>query len=164
MTKPIVYIETTIPSFYHDPRESQAVISRRVWTRRWWASAAAACDLITSEEVLLELSGGTGPLVPLRLAFLKGIPVLQVTPAVIETAETYIRHKLMPGRPSGDAFHLALASHHGCDFILTWNCRHLANANKFAHVRRINQRLGLRIPELVTPQQLLGGRDERSTG
>lgn len=156
MPKSIVYIETTVPNFYYDLRSSAAVTSRRFWTCEWWASAAARHDLITSEEVLLELSAGTSHLVPLRLALLDHIPVLQITPAVIETAETYIRHKLMPGRPSGDAYHLALASHHGCDFILTWNIRHLANPNKLAHARHMNQRLGLPLPQVVTPLDLLG--------
>jgi hypothetical protein len=66
----------------------------------------------------------------------------------------------MPSKPtSGDATHLALASYHGCDFLLTWNCRHIANPNKAAHILRINTRLGLHVPRLVTPLDLLG-RDE----
>ena len=68
----------------------------------------------------------------------------------------------MPADIGGDALHLALASYHECDFLLTWNCRHLANANKFGHVRRINTLLGLHIPALVTPLELLGGIDEYS--
>jgi hypothetical protein len=55
--------------------------------------------------------------------------------------------------------HLALASYHKCDFLLTWNCRHLANANKFGHIRRVNTMLGLFVPLLVTPLELLGGKE-----
>jgi len=62
----------------------------------------------------------------------------------------------MPADPVGDALHLAVASNHKCDFILTWNCRHLANANKFARIRRVNGMLGLFVPSLVTPLELLG--------
>ena len=51
---------------------------------------------------------------------------------------------------------LALASHHKCDFLVTWNCRHLANANKFGHIRRVNTMLGLFVPALVTPLELIG--------
>ncbi len=69
--------------------------------------------------------------------------------------ETYIRHSLMPADPTGDALHLALASYHECDFLLTWNCQHLANANKFQHIRLVNGMLGLRVPSLVTPLELL---------
>ena len=56
----------------------------------------------------------------------------------------------------GDALHLAIASYHRCDFLVTWNCKHLANANKFGHIRRINGILGLSVPSLVTPLELLG--------
>jgi hypothetical protein len=62
----------------------------------------------------------------------------------------------MPANPLGDALHLAMASYHRCDFLVTWNCRHLANANKFAQIRRVNSLLGLFVPTLVTPLELLG--------
>jgi hypothetical protein len=156
MSKPIAYIETTIPNFYYDPRFSPAVISRRAWTREWWASAADTYNRLTSEIVVEELSAGTSKFVPLRLALLKDLPELGVTAHVEAVARTYIQNKLMPRHPGGDAFHLALASYFECDFIVTWNCAHLANPNKFAHMREINRRLGLPTPELVTPQQLLG--------
>lgn len=81
--------------------------------------------------------------------------MLKITPAVAETVQVYIRHKLMPANPGGDALHLALASHYECDFIVTWNCKHLANPNKFAHIRNINGVLGLSVPEIVTPLILL---------
>ena len=87
------------------------------------------------------------------------LPLLPIEPAVAEIATAYIRHKLMPADPAGDALHLALASYHKCDFLLTWNCQHLANANKFGHIRRINTLLGLFVPTLATPLELLGDND-----
>ena len=60
----------------------------------------------------------------------------------------------------GDALHLAIASYHKCNFLVTWNCAHLANANKFGHIRRVNTMLGLFVSALVTPLELLGERDE----
>jgi predicted nucleic acid-binding protein len=162
MPKPLAYIETTIPNFYYDLRSSEAVTTRRTWTREWWDSARHSFDLVTGQEVLLELSAGTSPLVPLRLGLLNDLPVLPITGAVNETVQTYIKHRLMPGRRSGDAIHVALASHHGCDLILTWNCRHLANPNKFAHLGHLNRLLGLRVPEIVTPLQLLRRADDGS--
>ena len=62
----------------------------------------------------------------------------------------------MPQNPVGDALHLALASYHKCDYLLTWNCKHLANPNKFQRIRLVNTSLGLYIPALVTPNQLIG--------
>jgi hypothetical protein len=63
--------------------------------------------------------------------------------------------RLHPNNPGGDAFHLAIASFHRCDFLVTWNCQHIANANKFGHIRRVNGILGLGNPALVTPLELL---------
>jgi hypothetical protein len=79
-----------------------------------------------------------------------------VEPAITEIVKVYIQQHLMPNDPVGDALHLALASYHKCDFLLTWNCRHLANANKFGHIRRVNVMLGLYVPTLVTPLELIG--------
>ena len=62
----------------------------------------------------------------------------------------------MPRQPAADALHLALALHYACDMLLTWNCIHLANPNKLHHIETINKRLGLPIPAVVTPLQLLG--------
>ena len=83
------------------------------------------------------------------------LPLLDVNDAVIEAVEAYIANHVMPNDPGGDAFHLAVASFHRCDFLVTWNCRHIANANKFGHIRRVNGILGLGSSALVTPLELL---------
>ena len=66
----------------------------------------------------------------------------------------------MPQDVLGDALHLALASYHKCDYLLTWNCKHLANPNKFKHMRIVNTSLGLYTPEITTPNQLIGISDD----
>ena len=66
----------------------------------------------------------------------------------------------MPADPSGDALHLAIASFYGCEFLATWNCKHLANANKFGAIARVYGKLGLAVPALVTPLELIGAGDE----
>lgn len=160
MSKPRVYVETSIPSFYHTRRKSPGAIARQDWTRRWWAVARERYLLLTSEAVLIELRAGSDPIREKRLAMLADLPRLASGPPVVEILETYFRHRLMPRDPSGDALHLALASYHRCDFLVTWNCRHLANANKFGQIRRINTKLGLYVPTLATPMELLGEYDE----
>ena len=85
------------------------------------------------------------------------IPLVSIEAEIAEIIQVYIEHKVMPDNPLGDALHLALASFHKCEFLLTWNCKHLANANKFGHIRRINALLGLYMPSLVTPLELLEG-------
>jgi predicted nucleic acid-binding protein len=160
MTKPRVYVETTIPSFYHEVRTSPDIVARRDWTRQWWETALERYELVTSPAVLDELAGGRPERGETRLELVRGLPVLAVEPAISEIVQTYIRYKLMPADPSGDAMHLALASYHKCDFLVTWNCHHLANANKFGHIRRVNTMLGLFVPALVTPLELLGETNE----
>ena len=71
--------------------------------------------------------------------------------------EVYIERNVMPRNPLGDALHLALASYYKFDYLLTWNCKHLANANKFNHIRQVNTLLGLHVPILTTPLELMGG-------
>lgn len=162
MLKLRVYVETTIPSMYHEVRTAPDIVARREWTRQWWKVAPELHDLVTSPAVLDELSEGVPERSARRLALIADLPVLPVEPPVIEIVQAYIQHKLMPADPGGDALHLALASYHKCDFLATWNCRHLANANKFGHIRRVNTLLGLFVPALVTPLELLGGMDERN--
>lgn len=151
-----VYIETTIPSFYHEPRSEPDMVARRDWTRAWWDDHRTGFELLTSAAVLDELESGTFPQKADALSLIEGVQLLSIDEAIADVVEAYIKHQVMPADPAGDALHLALASFHKCDFLLTWNCRHLANANKFAHIRRVNAILGLFVPELVTPLELLG--------
>jgi hypothetical protein len=155
MPKKRAYVETTIPNFYYDFRESPAVASRREATRRWWPTAAERYDLVTSMAVVDELSAGTSNMTGLRLSLLAHLPKLPLLSAVGDIVQVYLENKLMPAKPSGDALHLALASFFECDLIVTWNCRHLANPNKAEHIRRVNARLELGVPTLVTPLELL---------
>ena len=126
-------------------------------------SAGNDYELVTSPAVLDELTAGLANRSTEWLALVRDLPLLPVEKAISEIVQTYVRHKIMPSNPSGDALHLALASYHKCEFLVTWNCKHLANANKFGHIRRVNGMLGLFVPALVTPLELLGGRDERDS-
>lgn len=152
-----VYIETTIPSFYYEVRHEPEMVAMRNWTRQWWDKHAHQYELITSELVLDELERGVYPCKEEVLRLIEDLPFLAVDSEVIEIAKVYIVHKTMPKDPTGDAMHLALSTYHKCDFLLTWNCNHLANANKFGHIHRVNAMLGLATPNLVTPLELLGG-------
>jgi predicted nucleic acid-binding protein len=157
--RPKVYIETTIPSFYYEDRRDAASVARRNWSRQWWALAKDRFELLTSVAVLEELGNGHYPKQQKCIRLLDEVPLVVIEPEIIEVVQVYISHKVMPSDPAGDALHLAVASHHKCDFLLTWNCRHLANANKFGHIRRINTLLGLFVPNIVTPLELLGDED-----
>lgn len=90
------------------------------------------------------------------------LPLLPIETDIAVIVRAYLQHKLMPADPTGDGLHLALASYRKCDFLATWNCQHLANANKFGHIRRLNTLLGLFVPTIATPLELLGGPDDAS--
>jgi predicted nucleic acid-binding protein len=155
MSKPRVYIETTIPSAYYTDRRDARMVNDRLVTRAWWQRAIDSCELVTSRAVLNELARGKSRHVPWRLAMLNGLRLLEADDQVRETASVYIRRKAMPANPVGDALHLAIASHHKCDLLVTWNYRHLANPSKLEHMWRINQELGLFLPRIATPLDLL---------
>ncbi|MBD2778885.1 type II toxin-antitoxin system VapC family toxin [Iningainema tapete] len=158
--KPKVYIETSIPSFYYEVRSEPSMVARRDWTRQWWDNAGNQYWLVTSVAVLDELNRGDFPSKDEAIKLISGLPLVVVEPAIAEIVQAYIQHQVMPKDPVGDALHLALASYHRCDFLLTWNCRHLANANKFGHIRRVNVMLGLYVPMLVTPLELMGEEND----
>ncbi len=155
--KKTIYIETTIPSFYFEVRKEPEMLARKNWSKDWWDKHSKYYQLVTSEAVLEELSRSKFPNCEKALKLAEDIPLLQITEEIIEIVQTYINHHVMPTDPTGDALHLAIASFHKCDFLLTWNCKHLANANKLGHIRRINMMLGLATPELVTPLELIDG-------
>ena len=152
-----IYVETSIPSFYHEVRTEPDMVARRDWTRRFWDKSADEFELVTSIAVIDELESGDFPSKAETIELARSLPALPINREIAEIVVAYIDHKLMPADPSGDALHLAIASYHKCEFLLTWNCKHLANANKFGHIRRVNHDiLGIYVPLLVTPLEFLG--------
>lgn len=151
-----VYIETSIPSFYHENRTDSAAVARRDWTQKWWRTQNSNFEIFTSEAVHSELAQAPEPKKQQCLNFLNNIALLPIEDEIATIVESYIAHKIMPQNALGDALHLAITSYYECDYLLTWNCKHIANANKFAHIDRVNKMLGLFIPRLVTPLELLG--------
>lgn len=154
-----VYIETSIPSFYYTLRVDPESIARMHWTHQWWREYSKKFTLMTSAAVIDELRKGTSKKTEERISLLDGMDILTITDDVIEIANIYIERFVMPKDPQGDALHLALASFYKADTLLTWNCRHLANANKFNHIRRVNYEIGLSTPILATPLNYISGED-----
>jgi predicted nucleic acid-binding protein len=157
MPKPRVYVESTIPSAYYTGRTDPGMIKRHLETRLWWDAAVHSCELVTSVAVRQEIEDGTSRHVPKRLAMLGRLRFLDIIDAVLETAAVYVRHKLMPANLFGDALHLALASHYKCDVLLTWNYNHLANQTQLSRIQRLNSELGLFVPKILTPSDMLEG-------
>jgi len=149
-----VYIETTLPGAYHDERMDVVSRFQRHQTRLWWTTRGKY-ELYTSEAVLAELEQDEFPNRQEAIRLLAGVAVLPVTDEVRGVAQAYVEHYVMPRKHMGDAFHLAFASVHELDYLLTWNCRHLANPAKVVHIMAVNRRLGLLTPTLLTPQMLV---------
>jgi len=154
-----VYVETTIFSFYHDERTSPAIMTMRQWTREWWDGHRFKYDLVTSAAVFAELEAGSLAHRDKAQAMAMDLPILPLSTEADEIVDVYIKRKVMPADPLGDALHLALASIHKVDYLVTWNCQHLANASKFGHIRRVNTLLGLHVPAIVTPLELMGAME-----
>ncbi len=152
-----VYIETTIPS-YLTARPSRDLLqaARQQITHTWWNSVRQNYDLCISEIVLDEAASGDADAVQRRLSFLQGFPLLDLTEAVNDVAKAIMDSGLLPQRAVRDAIHIAVSSVHGIDILLTWNCRHIANAAIMKELRTIVAGCGYELPILCTPEELLG--------
>ncbi len=150
--KKTVYLDSSIPSYLFDNRES--IKTYVEITQAWWEQERQNFDLWISQETIAELSEGIYPSQEKTLECVSQIQVLETDLQIAKIAQVYLDNYLMPRVLKGDALHLAYASFYKMDFLLTWNCNHLANANKKQHISIINTRLKLFTPELVTPSQL----------
>jgi predicted nucleic acid-binding protein len=158
-----VYIETSILSALVDERDHPISQAQRLMTEDWWVHQRRNFDLFSSEAVLAELEQAEFPGQEKAVACLQDLALLAVTPEVEGVAAIYQQNLLMPRGDMGDAMHLAFACVYELDYLLTWNCGHLANTNKVAHILAINRRLGLLTPTLLTPEMLVGEETENGT-
>ena len=151
-----IYIETTIPSSYYTLRTDDVSLARRKLTRQWWDEYAELFILTSSTAVVQELRRGSEQITLNRISLFEGVELFDPTVEISQIAQIYMKKLIMPREPQGDALHLAIASFYRVDILLTWNCTHLANPNKFDFITRINQELGLTTPKLKTPHDYLG--------
>src|SRR6202023_2014665 len=116
-------VETTIPSFYTTTRSGPATVPPRQWTRQWGELGRDRYALVPSDAVLDELRLGDYPSREPALALVVDLAVLEVTPAIAEIIAAHVRHQLMLSDAAGDALHLAIASYHKCEILVTCNCQ-----------------------------------------
>jgi predicted nucleic acid-binding protein len=153
-----VYIETTVPSYYFEER-NQLQFQRNV-TKDWWENEKNNYNLYTSEIVFAELEAGEYRNKDEILNLIYDLSRLEVNEEIKEIVEIYLKNYLMPKKHVGDAFHLAIASYYKMDYLLTWNCEHLANVNKERHIRIVNEKCDLVTPHIITPLQLITEKEE----
>jgi hypothetical protein len=151
-----IYVETTIFG-YLTARTSRDVVTagHQKTTQLWWNKRRPAFDLYSSELVVEELSAGDKREAEQRLSHLRGITLLAISPEAVALAKALLKRKALPGKAENDALHVALAAVSGMDFLLTWNCRHLANASLRTLIERICKKLGYQGPIICTPEELL---------
>lgn len=157
-----VYLET---SFFSACVTTRTDLESLFWKREslgWLKTQSSRHELFVSGEVLAELSQASYPQSKEALAFVVGIPVLDVTAEVLGLARLLIGEKVVPGPLEGDAVHLASATFHRMDYLLTWNVKHLANPNKRTHLSTICLRVGLAPPQVVTPSNLWELEDDNA--
>lgn len=154
--KPSVYLETTIPS-YLTAREGGDLVFRanRQLTIEWWQTQRAKYDLFVSQFVLDEASAGDPEAAARRLAAIRDLPLLDADEGCRVLANVLVAEIPIPQKAAADALHLAVAAVNGVDYLLTWNCTHLANAALRTRIESICERAGVGAPIICTPQELM---------
>nr|VFJ58141.1 MAG: Predicted nucleic acid-binding protein, contains PIN domain [Candidatus Kentron sp. DK] len=158
-----VYVETSILSYLTArPSANLVVAARQRLTCDWWESERSRFDIYISPFVETEASRGDPLAAKRRLAAAMGIPNLEIVPGTTELASRLLEGGALPKKAEDDATHIALAAIHGIDYLLTWNCRHINNAETKPLIRTICSGFNYPCPEICTPEELM--RDETHEG
>lgn len=150
------YIETTIPSYY-TARNARSILqaSRQLVTQEWWDGGCSGFELVTSTETLNEAGEGDPTMAADRLAMLRDLRILPVTQDAAALARLLVSSGLVPANAAPDAVHIALASVHRIDFLVTWNFKHIANPHIRERLRAKINDSGHRMPVMCSPEELL---------
>ena len=153
--KPTVYVETTIFSaLAARPTKESLAAERHRATRQWWHEDADKFTLFTSEVVRAEASDGDSEMAARRLLYIAAIPCLVSTNAAVTLSEAILDRGLLPAKASVDALHLTIATTHRLDYLITWNCRHLANPRIGGQIERYLRQNGYTMPCICTLHDL----------
>ncbi|MGA2260727.1 MAG: type II toxin-antitoxin system VapC family toxin [Acidobacteriota bacterium] len=155
--KPRVYLETTIVSYQTSrPSRDLVVAAHQQVTQEWWNRRITDFSLYVSELVLEEAAKGDPGAARRRLDLLKSVGVLAIDEEALALAQTIVNSGCMPETAGADALHVAIAAVNGMDYLLTWNCTHINNAEILTKLERACSNSGYRCPVVCTPEQLLG--------
>lgn len=154
--KPKVYIETSIISYLTARRSTDLVVlTNQLLTIEWWENHRTRFDTFVSEPVINEIEKGNAQMAKLRLDAVREIRVLVLTDEAGELAEHIISKRVLPPHASVDILHISIASVYKMDFLLSLNCRHIANAVIYKRISNICTSLGYKPPTVCTPLQML---------
>ena len=156
MDKSRVYVETSVISYLTAlPSRDLVVAAHQQVTAEWW-QGRERFQLLVSDAVLEEIARGDVAAAARRRAAVQGIDILSAGPAAEALAQEFIRAAAMPVKAAIDAVHVAIAATHGADFLVTWNCAHIANASVREKIEAVCRAAGFRPPVICTPLDLQG--------
>jgi predicted nucleic acid-binding protein len=162
--KPRVYLETTVPSYLTAwPSRDLIRAAHQQITREWWGRRHGY-ELFISQLVIRESQAGDLDAAAARLATLAGLPLLEQTEAVETLARTILDQVPLPERATADALHIATAAAHGMDYLLTWNCTHIANVTLRGRIEAVCRDAGFEPPAICTPEELPAGGEDDDRG
>jgi hypothetical protein len=152
-----LYVETTIPSYLTSwPSRDLVVAGHQQITREWWETRRDDFQLYISQLVVDEAGAGDPVAARKRLKVLERVPLLDITPEVAEVASSILVSGKVPRKAATDAARIAIAAVHGKDFLVTWNCVHIANAVVAKSLVSICRERGYECPVICTPEELMG--------
>ena len=156
MEKRSVYIETTVVSYLTArPSRDLVVAAHQQVTAEWWENSLPLLDAFIKPLVIEEVSRGDEAAAKLRLKKITEFPILEITDEVRELAELYFERIPIPGKARGDAYHLAVATYHGMDFLVSWNFTHILSARVREVVQNINTLREISTPLICSPEELM---------
>ena len=154
--KESVYLETTVVSYYTSkPSRDIIVLANQEITRQWWPYASKRYDIYISEIVFEEACLGDPDASELRLHRIEPFIYLELNDEVKKMTKVYMEELNLPEKSFRDAAHLAIASVHKVDYLVTWNCAHLANGEVIKRLMKVNGSYNIHTPIICTPQELM---------
>ena len=152
-----VYIETTVVSYLvARPSRDLLVAAHQQATHDWWRDRRQAFECYVSQVVLDEASAGDAEAATARMGLIGELPALEATEQAERLTEAILADGAIPVRAVRDAAHVAVAAVHDVDYLLTWNCRHLANAQIMRRMSVVCNFQGISMPVICTPEELMG--------
>lgn len=152
-----VYLETTILSYLvARPSRDLITAANQQLTHEWWDMRRRYFDLCVSEAVLQEIRSGDAQMAALRTTLAANLPALVITDEVSALAAVITRRLALPPKAATDAVHIAVSVVHGVDYLLTWNCKHIANAEMRTRLLAVCEAHGRSLPVICTPAELMG--------
>lgn len=153
-----VYLETTIISYLTArPSRDLVVAGHQMLTRSWWDYRKPAFSVYISELVVQEAKSGDADAAKARLDLISDLPVLHLKPIASALAKDLLVQGALPSKAVEDALHIAICASHAIEFMLTWNCKHLANARMRPVIERVCRGHHLPAPIICTPEELMEG-------